>query len=457
MKAGATLPDGSYLYTALVHQHRASASPVKAKSYASFLAEDISTTIPNNLGRCAGHISRTYFADAISPEEVLQRHSLFGYFHLAYDKSEAADRESALVAGVRTPQSGGRATKASSGLRWCHRCSFEEREEFGFATWKVLHQISSIGICHIHGDRLRERCGRCGNLPGRPTLFRLPGEPCPDCEYSDVEMKGVVVSDVYQQFVRDVALAFSSQTDSFRSSAWASLVGSFVSGFSSIKDAELDVKEFLCQKWGLASISDICEALDIKFRDDLGVFGTANGSLCFRIVLYRAIVNLRPHLLSGECDPAGVPLDDSTCTSFAFAVRAHARRLNLGEALSSALAAPLSIRDAAIAAGLGYDSTYGAWKRISESMLAEMGDEAVRALLPKARRIHRVRRIKPGQDLTVAYQERIRAALDENPSLTRVVLWREHNRAMRYLSRSAYEWLAKTVGGETLGKRPKGR
>ena len=90
------LPPGFYLYTALVHAHRLSDSPNKIKSLAAFLATPLIREAPAWMGPYAGHISQTYFASSLLPNEVLRSHTLFGYFHLSCDKADAVAREESL-------------------------------------------------------------------------------------------------------------------------------------------------------------------------------------------------------------------------------------------------------------------------------------------------------------------------------------------------------------------------
>lgn len=174
--------------------------------------------IPRVMGNHAGYVSRTYFAGAVAPHDVIRRYTLFGYFNLRHAKEFVAVREKDLIDGACFD---GRRCKFESSmaceyLRWCPQCSGEELEVYGFASWKTIHQIRSIHICHIHGDPLLIRCKQCGTCPGDWRKFRLPGEPCPSCKSLDFEGISIVAGAAYQQFVRDVAAAFESQLEVYR-------------------------------------------------------------------------------------------------------------------------------------------------------------------------------------------------------------------------------------------------
>jgi hypothetical protein len=83
-----------------------------------------------------------------------------------------------------------------------------------------------------------------------------------------------------------------------------------------------------------------------------------------------------------------------------------------------------------------------------------LGEDAVRALLPEGRQVHLVAKSGRAQYLLDGYKSLLTAALARDPGITRVSLWREHYRAMRYVSRMDYEWLAKMVGGNMPSRRP---
>lgn len=452
--ACATLASGTYLYTALVHLHRSSANLSRTRTAASFFGVPTVSVFSPWMGRNTGHLSRSYFWGTVSPEDILRRHTLFGFFHLSYDKVESLEREQSLVLGNYSEGKHTSLDAVISGgalnLRWCERCANEDLEKHGFASWKVIHQISGVRICHVHGDRLISRCRACGFRPGRLGSFRFPGETCPNCSSFDFEEDPITVRPAYLDFVRDIAHAFESQVDIFRSSVWASLISKFTSQFSSVRDAEGEVVRYLCRQWELNTPDEIWSSIDVK-PSKLGVFEKSYQSLCMRILIYPAIKSLCPKLFKERLQLASA-VEDS---SFQSTVMRHAHLLNIGRRVTQALVLPLNLREAATAAAVPYGQTYQAWKKILQSMLAEFGEDRVRSMLPKERRFNKVLRVGSGQDLLIAYKRRVSTLIDEKPNLNRSDLWREHYRAMRYLSRNDYDWLAGVIGGNVSSKRPK--
>lgn len=408
------------------------------------------------MGRNAGNISRGYFVGAVSPQDVLRRHTLFGYFHLRYDTDFAIVGEKKLIDGLFGDHVTARfdSSMACKYLRWCPRCSDEDFKAYGFASWKTVHQIRSIHVCHIHGDLLLLRCKQCGEYPGDWRKFRLPGEACPNCRSYEFEGASIVAGSAYQQFVQDVAAAFSYQTDMYRDKAWATLMATFVSRFNSLSDAENALSNYLYSKWEVSCLAALGDLLQVRVGSTSRLFDIGTKSICFRILLCRAMMTLDPDLLR-EGVAVSTPFIVGSGNLFASTVGRHAILVGIDELTRAALIAPGSIKDAAASMGLDYDSTYRKWKRLLKSMLAELGEDAVRGMLPEGRRFHKVTRVGGGQDLMAAYKHRIATALLESPTHTRASLWLEHFRAMKYLSLNDYDWLANLIGGNMLSKRPR--
>lgn len=290
-RAGATLQKGAYLYTALVHLHRSSAHLQRRTTAARFVNVQRISAIPHLMGTRAGCVSGTYFAGALSPYEVLRRHTFFGYLNLALDKVDACEREEALV------QDGSRSLNFSidrvEGLRWCKCCAEDELEVYGFASWKVIHQLPSVRICHIHETPLLSHCKMCGNALGSVLNFRLPGDACPKCRQFDFIGDDIVVCDAYRLLVRNIAKAFDNQADDFRYSAWNKNVSSFIESFISCDDAQTALKEFLCNEWGVSSLADVFILLQAPLPAKGTLFDWGDRHLSVRVLLCNAMRLIR--------------------------------------------------------------------------------------------------------------------------------------------------------------------
>lgn len=386
--AGVALHNGAYLYTALVHLHRSSAHLLRKRTVASFSNLPRVSGIPYWMGRNVGYISRTYFGRALSPQEVLRRHTLFGFLHLAQDKAQASALEKPLISSDANELHFNK--ERIDNLRWCKCCADEELDIYGFASWKVVHQITSVRICHIHGEPLLSRCNLCGTALGSVQNFRLPGDVCPKCNQSDFSGESIVVRDAYRAHVRDIGIAFDQQNDAFRHSAWNSRVSLFISCFPSWIEAQKALNEHLCRDWGVSSVKDIWASLHTPWPVRGNLFESGDRYLSVRILLHNAmlVINpINPDVIGRQVLAVAQPVELSKHMEFAAFVKQHANRLELSGRITDALATPLGVKAAAEAAGLAYATTHYAWKKVLNSMVAELGEAVVRKLLPEGRRV----------------------------------------------------------------------
>lgn len=387
-RAGATLPKGAYLYTALVHLHRSSAHLQRQTTAARFVNAPRVAAIPHLMGTKAGRISGTYFAGSLSPYEVLRRHTFFGYLNLALDKVDASDREEALVQD--TVRSLNFSIDRVESLRWCECCAEDELEVYGFASWKVVHQLPSVRICHIHEIPLLSHCKICGSALGTVLNFRLPGDACPKCKQCDFTGDDVVVCDAYRLLVRNIAKAFENQEDDFRYSAWNKNISSFIESFISCDDAQKALKEFLCTEWGISSLEDIFILLQAPLPAKGTLFDWGDRHLSVRVLLCDAMRLIRlskgVSIIKDVLDFTSQP-EVKKNIEFADVVKRHALKLNISMRIADVISGSLNIKLAASAAGLDYAVALRAWKIILMSMKAELGGEEVRRLLPEGRRV----------------------------------------------------------------------
>lgn len=301
-QAGSYLPNGAHLYTALVYSHRSAGYLFRGQTTAAFLGLRLKGSELLFVGRNAGYISRTYFANAISPHELLRRYTLFGFIHLALDEEEVIYEEERLILGMNK-RFHLKVKAAKDVLSWCKHCADEERESYGVTSWKTVHQLTSVRICHIHGNPLLLRCNKCGIAPGDLRSFRLPGEVCLRCGRSDFEEDKIVVTDAYRTFVRDIAFAFENQENFYRDGAWFSLLSKFISAFPSRSDAEKTVVEYLCREWRVSSVEEVWGSLQISWPSCEGIFEKGRHSLSVRVLLHRVMRAILSSLLTDDSEP----------------------------------------------------------------------------------------------------------------------------------------------------------
>ena len=206
-------------------------------------------------------------------------------------------------------------------------------------------------------------------------------------------------------------------------------------------------------------MDEIWKTLQVSPPSRGRLFVKAAQSINVRVLLHRAMLAIqqyepqlrepRTYLVGDACSA-----DSQDRSPFASVVKMHAKALGLGVDITHALASSSNVKAAAATAGLRYSQTFSAWKKVLRSMTGALGEDAVRKMLPKDRRVHKVQRIGRSQDQLEAYKLRVTAVLELNPGMSRGELWRQHYKAMRFLSRMDYGWLAKMVGGSNSRRRP---
>lgn len=384
--AGASLKSGTYLYTALVHRHRSSSHLSKRETVANFLNLPRGTNAPRSMGWNAGYVSRTYFAGALSPQDLLRQHTLFGYLHLAQDKAEADSLEKMLIVGNANDSIVGAGSVQN--LRWCECCADEESEAYGFASWKVVHQIPQVRICHVHGDPLLSRCRVCGTAIGAVQHFRLPGESCPKCNSSDFGGESIVVRDAHWSLIKSIASAFETQSNMFRHSEWNGQVSLFISKFPSWIEAQKEVVDYICREWGISSIKQIWELINTPLPIRGNIFESGDRYLSVRVLLSHVMLAICPEISRVHGYVEALPGCLSYQLDFSSVVRQHASNLGIGGRITDALTMPLGIKAAAAASGLAHSTVHLAWRKVLNSMRTDLGADVVRDLLPEYRRVN---------------------------------------------------------------------
>ena len=93
----------------------------------------------------------------ITEDTLICRHTAFHYFRISYRAKEAAvilDRvKNGMKCGYRMSY---RNSMASSYLRYCPVCAYEEKNEYGEMYWHRSHQLKGIMYCSKHGVKLKE-------------------------------------------------------------------------------------------------------------------------------------------------------------------------------------------------------------------------------------------------------------------------------------------------------------
>jgi len=299
-----TLPPGSLLYSALVLAHRFSGSSNRLKTMEQVYGTR-TASIVNFFGAGASHVAKIYFSDTLSPDQVLRKHTLFGYYSLGLSERKVAEwatklksgsaKGPARYAGALGPLTG------INGLRWCEECARFDRDDMGFATWRVIHQLPFVRACVVHRAPLYVSCKDCQSSLDTGRQYRLPGEHCGSCRSLRFTALAKVENPAYSALISRCEDAVSTQSDEFRPQSWLRRVTSFVAAHRSLEVAEQVVTSQICTKWGVQSPDAIGELLGCpiggNFVVDLLRGYTAKYPLVAQIIVGDVIpIDLSEHL-----------------------------------------------------------------------------------------------------------------------------------------------------------------
>lgn len=138
--------------------------------------------VPGNpFGQGAQHLAEAVYGGEPSGLELIRRHTLLGLFGPAMGEAWWGNR-------FRAPSAEGIATRKFASeiwlgkpLSWCPDCSREDVDQFGWAPWRVVHQVPFAHHCPSHGTALLAICTVCHEPLDRGFHWRLPGDACRRC------------------------------------------------------------------------------------------------------------------------------------------------------------------------------------------------------------------------------------------------------------------------------------
>ncbi len=256
----AILPRGALLYTALIHFHRTSAKISKGGSRGQLYGERAESAI-NWFGIGAEHANQAYFRRSISTLDVLTKHTLFGYYSLGLGERRSSEWASSLAEGRKDHSTryvrNARGAIASGSLRWCPICAEEDSTEYGFAAWKVIHQLPFVTECAVHGCELLCDCAHCGNALDSGTKMRLPGEACVRCQSTRFSAFSQPKNVAYSEFIRRCATAIEDQDAIYRPRNWSALMDAVVIQVGSLEKVRRLIDRQLIAAWGVDAVDDI--------------------------------------------------------------------------------------------------------------------------------------------------------------------------------------------------------
>lgn len=244
-------------------------------------------SVARTFGANAAQLSSTIFPH-LSPREVLEQHTVFGFYSRAHTQQNADRWASALTAKSSTSTSlfkkyiARRARVVKPECWFCADCVDEDLAEFGYGTWRCLHQLPGVDYCHKHLRLLQAFCHACGEPYDRFTKFITPGEPCTVCAAPARRVGARAPSAGAADLAADCARAAAGELFQVRPLEWAFLLKAYA---RTRRDARNAVLRELSSAWDGKPPLGITRSEILKELDLLN----PPGQILTRLVIYGAL------------------------------------------------------------------------------------------------------------------------------------------------------------------------
>jgi len=259
------LRKGSTLFTAVVIHHRMFQSLGGPASVGAIYGRH-KKHISNVLGAGAGEVARSLFNYSISPHQVLEQHTLFGAYSRTMAPHVAETLANQLIAGdssrFRWAFRGHRRRqipRLTTCLRSCEKCIEEDIDLQGFASWRVLHLLPSIGHCPEHGKPLRDE-GEESTDGIRRWSLQLPGERT--SSLTTLKAMNLSVSDGYAAYLQLWSEAFEGNLTGIAPGTWMLVMDAVAQHFGSAGRACEQLTSTIEKTWD-AKLPNIARSLRI--------------------------------------------------------------------------------------------------------------------------------------------------------------------------------------------------
>lgn len=120
----------------------------------------------------------------VSGVELIRRYTLLGLYGPAMHMYWWGSRCEGELADGQKPKKFSRRLGPPGPLAWCPTCCREDFLRFGWAPWRVVHQVPFLHHCPDHGTSLLTFCADCHEPLDRGFHWRLPGDACRKCNGS---------------------------------------------------------------------------------------------------------------------------------------------------------------------------------------------------------------------------------------------------------------------------------
>jgi hypothetical protein len=258
------LRPGATLFSAMVVHRRMYEALSNESSFEAICGKKKAGLI---LGTGAAEVARRLFGSGTSARQVLDQHTLFGIYSRVMNTHLADQLANQIISGdgsrFRHAFRGHRQRRiprlATPFQRSCQRCIEEDMERQGFSSWKVLHQLPSVGHCPMHGILLHQEESE-RNCAIRNWCSALPGETQPQ----DPLPKWVTfpMSDGYASYLKLWVEVFEGNLTGIAPDIWMLVMDAVVDNLGSLSEASEQIHRAIERSWG-APVSAIASFLDI--------------------------------------------------------------------------------------------------------------------------------------------------------------------------------------------------
>lgn len=198
------LPQGATLHSLATFLHRScGARNGKASCIRYYGIAKHGLEPGNPSGQGAQHLATEFLGGEQSGAELIRRHTLMGLFGpIMCDEWWGNRSVDEIARGAPHAHGVGRKLIRGS-LSWCPDCYKEDFDLYGWAPWRVVHQVPFAHHCPVHGTSLLSICALCNEPLSCDFRWRLPGDACQKCKGNSFRSALIVEqSPGYQRLLR---------------------------------------------------------------------------------------------------------------------------------------------------------------------------------------------------------------------------------------------------------------
>ena len=213
------------------------------------------------MGLRASQVSRNAFNGLINADCLVYEHSSFA---LSASMQSVVDER----VGLQALKDGGNYSAAAAGqtrsevlevreLRFCPACVRSDSDRYGFAHWRVGHQVILAHHCIDHRIALRSRCSKCGSAIEPKWGPHFAGDPCQRCGSGDFASLAYEEPPAYWPLMNLMRQALRSQAPGLRPARRALALSRIASADPRHEGATRVTMRSFLDSWNVHSLSEL--------------------------------------------------------------------------------------------------------------------------------------------------------------------------------------------------------